>query len=89
MKISFNKICVLWVIIVTTAYAFYVVFTGACPPDAVTYCLFGICGIELVMTMRIYIKGESLLDKIKDYFNGENAEAIAEKLIGVELKKGK
>lgn len=89
MKIKFNKLCVCLVFLVTTTYAFYVVFTGSTPPDSVTYSLFAVNGLELIMTTRIYVNGESLLDKIKDYFNGENAEAIAEKLIGVDLKKGK
>lgn len=89
MKIKFNKLCVCWVLLVTTTYAFYVVFTGAIPPDSVTYSLFAINGLELIMTTRIYINGESLSDKIKEFLNMDNAEAIAEKILDVDLKRSK
>lgn len=94
MKITFNKFGVCLAFFMITAYAFYVIKAGACPPDSLTYCFYGSWGLELVLLMRIHKnaddkKGESIVDKAKHFINEDNVEAIAEKKLGVDLKRSK
>lgn len=94
MKVTFNKFGVCLAFFMIAAYAFFVVYTGACPPDSVTYGFDLAWIVELILLMRIHKdkddkEGKGLLDKAAPYINEENGEAIAEKLIGVDLKKKK
>lgn len=95
MTIKFSKLCVCWAILVPTIYSFYVVFAGATPPDSVTYCIYGLSGVELIATAVIKRaevktdKGETILDKAADFINEDNIEAIAESKLGVDLKRNK
>lgn len=90
MKIRFSKLCVCWAILVPTFYDFFVVYLHASPPDAVTWGLHGLSGVELialVLIKRAEIK--NLVDSVGELINGENIEKIAEAKLGVDLERTK
>lgn len=90
MKIKFSKLCVCWAILVPTFYDFFVVFMGASPPDAVTYCIHGLSLGELISLALIKrTETRTLLDSVGSLINGENVEKIAEAKLGVDLERTK
>lgn len=91
MKVTFNKLAVVFAFLMIIGYTALCIFTGNFPPDMMTACWYATWLGELVILAVIHENGkkETVLDKAASYINEDNAEAIIEKVTGVDLKRKK
>lgn len=95
MRITFNKFSVLLMYIMIIGFMAVCLIMKEWPPAEFTYCWFAFWIAQAVITAALQINkrkhryNESLLEAVTPYINQDNAEAIARKLTGVDLKTKK
>lgn len=90
---TFNKFSVILMYVMVVGLALLSTLRSSYPPSEFVYCWFGFWAVQAIITAHLKTnkrkngKQDRIVEEIAKYINDDNAQALAEKFLGVNITK--